>query len=215
MTCPTYNVYYYFLRPLVNVNCEDGDEKTLLISMEIIQNWWYSRSLSFIARSALLWIWAISKCYSTLNCWLPHKLSRKRWDCVSQIQSRTRLFNWKHQSKMLAHMAIYQPHNFCAMCKQKVNKSTKWGRKKLKLLCDWKRNFFCLVLDAFLKKETQKSNMLKCLSSLFFLVIRLSTPHRIIIRYNSYTLTQTPKPCLPILCFSLFVCLFDCKLLFV
>lgn len=65
-------------------------------------------------------------------------------------------------------MAFNQPHNVCAMCKQKVNKSTKMRNKKL--LCDWKRNFFCLV-ECFLK-ETQKLNMSKWL----FLVVRLSTP---------------------------------------
>lgn len=32
MTCPTYNFYYFFCSL---VNYEDGDEKTLLISMEI------------------------------------------------------------------------------------------------------------------------------------------------------------------------------------
>lgn len=82
-------------------------------------------------------------------------------------------------------------HTTSAPCANK--KSINQRNKKWKLLCDWKRNFFCLVGCVFEKKETQKLNMKKCLSSLFFLAIRLSTPLWIIIRYNSYTLTQTTQ----------------------
>lgn len=122
---------------------------------------------------------------------------------------RTRLLIESTESEFAgAYVTINQPHITSAPCANKKSINQRNNReKKNENCCVIEREisfvscwmfFFCFLRRAM--RRAKHVEMSFCRAE-----VRLSTPHRIIIRYNSYTLTsaETPKPLfvIPVCCF--------------
>lgn len=94
-----------------------------------------------------------SEYYSTLNCRLLHPI------VVGRIRCRTsRLIEITSAHGL---PSLIEASNFCAMCKQKANKSTKCERRKMENRFVIEREIsFVSSCDVFSFLKTQQSNML-------------------------------------------------------
>lgn len=118
---------------------------------------WYSRSLVSAYVAELILMKSKNEIKITPHLIAGCNTSRMRYELkLNLVRWNSQSFNWKHPVKRLAHMVFNQAHNFCAMCKQKVNKSTKMRNK----IAVWlKEKFLLSFVGCFLKQNIETEHV--------------------------------------------------------